>query len=260
MGLYVKEAGNKNAPILIFLHGGGVSGWMWDKQLDFFSDDYYVLIPDLPSHGKSGSQQFISIHTVAKDIINIIAERKNGQEITIVGFSLGAQIALEILSMKEDIVDRAIIVSGLVKPMKVFKSIMKPITRLMMPLVKNKYFAKLQAKVLYIGEEYFDLYYNDTQQMSVDALLKILEENMSYQIADGFIHSTARILVLVGDKEKSIMKKSASVIAQSNNNCQGYILPKVGHGVSLATPNLFNTIVGAWINDKELPMEMKSIK
>ncbi|HEY2495256.1 MAG TPA: alpha/beta hydrolase [Paenibacillus sp.] len=260
MGLYVKEFGNKNSPIMIFLHGGGVSGWMWDKQVDFFKEKYYVLIPDIPSHGKSGSEEFLSINKVAKDIIGIIQERKNGQEITMVGFSLGAQIALEILSMKEEMIDRAIIVSGLVKPMKYLKSIIKPITRVMMPLTKNKSFVKLQAKVLYVGEEYFDLYFNDSRQMRVDALLQILEENMSYQLSDEFIHSHAKILVLAGDKEKKIMKKSAILIAKSNNNCRGYILPKVGHGVSLASPDLFNKIVEAWINDQELPMDMKSIE
>ncbi|WP_234405438.1 alpha/beta fold hydrolase [Paenibacillus sp. IHBB 10380] len=245
---------------MIFLHGGGVSGWMWDKQVDFFKDKYYVLIPDLPSHGKSGGEEFLSINKAAKDIIGIIQERRNGQEITMIGFSLGAQIALEILSMKEEMIDRAIIVSGLVIPMNYFKSIINPITRVMMPLTKNKSFAKLQAKVLYVREEYFDLYFSDTKQMSVDALIKILEENMSYQLSDQFVHSHAKILVLVGDKEKTMMKKSAIFITKSNNNCRGYILPKVGHGVSLASPDLFNKIVEAWINDKELPMEMKSIE
>ncbi|MCE5173382.1 alpha/beta hydrolase [Paenibacillus profundus] len=259
MGLYVKESGNKNAPILVFLHGGGVSGWMWEKQVQFLKEEYFVLIPDLPGHGNSGNEKFVSINKTAEDIINIIQERKNGQKVTIIGFSLGAQIALEILSVKEDIIDQAIIVSGLVRPLKYFQAILKPLIRISMPLTKSKSFAKLQAKVLYVGEEQFDLYFQDTIQMSVEDLLRVLEENMSYRIPDGFKRSKANILVLVGEKEKKTMGKSAVVITRSNRNCQGYMIPRVGHGISLANPDFFNKLVEAWMNEKELPKGMRSI-
>ncbi|WP_268238239.1 hypothetical protein [Paenibacillus aceti] len=30
--LHYKEYGDKRASLLLFLHGGGVSGWMWDAR------------------------------------------------------------------------------------------------------------------------------------------------------------------------------------------------------------------------------------
>lgn len=259
MALYIKETGNQSSPMLVFLHGGGVSGWMWEKQVEYFKDDYYILVPDLPSHGNSREEQFFSIHQTAKDIIHIIEEKKNGQKITIIGFSLGAQIAIEILSLNKDMIDRAIIISVLVMPMKYVHSMIKPLTRITMPLTKNKLFAKLQAKVLYIREEQFDLYYQDTNEMTVEALHQILEENMTYRIPDGFKYSTAKIMVLVGDKEKTAMRKSAIAIKQSNQNCQGYVVHEVGHGISLADAHFFNSLVEAWIDEQELPVGMNPI-
>lgn len=36
LNLYVKESGNQDASrMMVFLHGGGVSGWMWNKQVSF---------------------------------------------------------------------------------------------------------------------------------------------------------------------------------------------------------------------------------
>ena len=36
LNLYIKESGNKQATTMfVFLHGGGVSGWMWSKQISF---------------------------------------------------------------------------------------------------------------------------------------------------------------------------------------------------------------------------------
>ena len=39
----------------------------------------------------------------------------------------------------------------------------------------------------------------------------------------------------------------------SNKYCKGYSVPGIGHGVSLANPELFNKIVKAWIENGNLP-------
>ncbi|PID21356.1 hypothetical protein CSV61_08975 [Sporosarcina sp. P3] len=44
--------GDRKQPLLVFLHGGGVSSWMWNEQVKYFKD-YKCLVPDLPGHGKS---------------------------------------------------------------------------------------------------------------------------------------------------------------------------------------------------------------
>jgi len=36
--LYISEIGKENNQTIIFLHGGGVSSWMWEKQIEFFKD------------------------------------------------------------------------------------------------------------------------------------------------------------------------------------------------------------------------------
>ena len=33
LDLHYKEYGDKNASLMVFLHGGGVSSWMWDEQI-----------------------------------------------------------------------------------------------------------------------------------------------------------------------------------------------------------------------------------
>ena len=52
MAFYVNEIGPASAPTLVFLHGGGGGGWMWQPQLEAFTD-YHCLVPDLPEHGRS---------------------------------------------------------------------------------------------------------------------------------------------------------------------------------------------------------------
>ena len=52
MSLFLRESGPVSAPTIVFLHGGGVSGWSWQSQIEAFPD-YHLLVPDLPEHGRS---------------------------------------------------------------------------------------------------------------------------------------------------------------------------------------------------------------
>lgn len=56
MSLYYQEYGDKNASLIVFLHGGGVSNWMWDKQIQYFSH-YHCVAIDLPEQGRSDYTQ-----------------------------------------------------------------------------------------------------------------------------------------------------------------------------------------------------------
>lgn len=157
------------------------------------------------------------------------------------------------------LIDVAITNSALVTPSPAAEKWIKPLIKLTFPLIKNKSFAKLQAKTLYVGQEYFEQFYEDSSKMKVDTLIKILQENMSFAIPRDFSKAQCNILVTVGEKEKVNMKKSALHLVNSNPNCQGVMLPNIGHGVSLANPVFFNRFVEEWLIDGKLP-EGKIIK
>lgn len=247
MKLYFRESRDTTAPLIVFLHGGGVSGWMWDKQTDYFQN-YHCLVPDLPGHGRNSGIAF-SIIGSAELMINLIDTKAAGKPVILIGFSLGAQVALQILSMRPHSIDYAIINSALVRPIPLANQIIRPTIRLTHWLTKLRGFSKLQARQLYISADQFETYYRETCQMSADTLVDILQENMTFQIPENFHRSTAKILVTVGEKERVMMRKSATDIKHSNSNCEAMIIPRIGHGVTLAQPELFHEIVESWIRE-----------
>lgn len=256
----MKEVGDSSAPIMLLLHGGGVSGWMWQEQIQHFSRHYNVLILDLPGHGRSVDIPFESIHQTALDIKAILLSRRNGRPVTVIGFSLGAQIALELISLPELHIEHAIIISGLVMPMKYALPFLLPLTKLAMPLMKNKFFAKAQAKVLYIDERLFPLYYDDSLRIKANDLIQVLRENMSYQLPARFSACRTKLLVLVGSKEKTPMLKSAAAIALGSTHSSGYIATGIGHGLPLADANFFNRIVDHWSSEQPLPDGLEPLR
>lgn len=258
MALHYQEYGDKKASLIVFLHGGGVSDWMWDKQIQYFTH-YHCLVPTLPEHGLNNDKIHFSIEGSAKEVRKLIEEKANGKEVILIGFSLGSQVIIQLLSMQPNLIDFAIINSAAVRPMLCAKRIIKPTIKLSFPLIKNRWFSKLQAKTLYISEDYFEKYYEESCQIKPDTLARVLEENMSFEIPKNFRKASGKLLGTVGEKEKAIMKKSAKNIVDMNSNCIGVLIPKIGHGASLAMPDFFNHMVEAWITEGNLPKACKLI-
>lgn len=152
------------------------------------------------------------------------------------------------LSIKPDLVDYAMINSALVRPIKNSTILIKSM-KMAIPLIKYRSISKLQAKSMYIDEEYIEIYYKESLLLKGATFNQIMEENMSYQIPENFKNASGQILVTVGEKEKSIMKKSFTDILNSNSSAKGIIIPKIGHGISLAKPDLFNKLVEDWITE-----------
>lgn len=246
VSMQYKEYGDAHHPLMLFIHGGGVGGWMWDQQIQHFAH-YHCVIPELMSHDP------FSIEHSAKELLLLIEEKADEKPVIVIGFSLGAQIAIQMLSLKPSLIDYTIINSALVIPSPTVERMLQPFIRLSFPLIKNKAFAKLQAKTLYIHEDYFERYYQESAAMKVDALLQILRENMLFSIPPDFHKAQGKILITVGDKEKNNMKKSAKALVRNHPNNKGVLLKNIGHGVSLAQPAFFNRFVENWIKDGQLP-------
>lgn len=256
LDLAYQEYGDPKKSLMVFLHGGGVSSWMWKKQVQHFTN-YHCLTIDLPEHGASRNAGDFSILSSAEKINEIIEEKRNRKKVIVIGFSLGAQVAIQMLSLKPNLIDYAIINSALVRPpSKAVRKMMRQSIYLSSSLVKSKAFAKLQAKTLYIGKDYFDTYYEESSQISADTLIRIFDENMSFKIPENFRDAKANILVTVGGNENSLMKRSAKELVKNHPNCTGINIPRVGHGISLHNPGFFNSLVENWLKDGSLPEEV----
>lgn len=258
MCFHYKEYGDKNASLMLFLHGGGVSGWMWDKQIEFFPH-YHCIVPDLFEHGLRDHNTNFSIKGNAESLIDLIHEKAKGRQVIVIGFSLGAQVAIQMASNEPDLIDVAIINSPLVLPISHVRKWIPPAAKLAFPLIKNRAFSRLQAKTMYIDQDNFEKYFQESRHMKPDTLIRVLEENMSFEIPKDFCKATGKLLVTVGEKEKAVMKASAKELVKANENCTGVLIPKIGHGIPIAKPDFFNQMVEAWISEGRLPKEGKVI-
>ena len=114
MSLFIRESGPVSAPTIVFLHGGGVSGWSWQPQIEAFPD-YHLLVPDLPEHGRSLAEAPFTFPDAAARVAGLIRDRGHAGRAHVIGLSLGAQTAIQLLASAPDLVDHALLSGALVR-------------------------------------------------------------------------------------------------------------------------------------------------
>ncbi|MCY6958981.1 alpha/beta fold hydrolase [Clostridium brassicae] len=235
-----KEFGNKNMPVIVLIHGGGLSWWSWKSQIEALQNDYCVVTPIIDGHGDGWDTTFISIQKSANDVIKYIKENHNGKVLAICGLSIGAQIVVEILSKEYDISENAVIESALVYPMKMTVALTVPMYNLFYGMIKKPWYSKLQAKTLNVPDELFETYYKDSSRMTKESLINIAKSNGNYSLPSTICNTKSKTLILVGENELSIMKKSANLLHNTIKGSFLKIIEKSGHGeISLLYPNKY---------------------
>ena len=208
-----KEYGKENQKTIVLLHGGGLSWWNYREAAELLQGDYRVILPILDGHAGS-DRSFTTIEDNAAEIINLIRSDLGGSVFLLGGLSLGAQVALEMLSQQDDVCEYAIIESAAVIPSKVTRAIIKPSLACSYRLIKQKWFAQLQFKSLRIKDELFDDYYRDTCEITKEDMIAFLQANTSYTLKASIKNTTADVRIYYGEKETRVIKQSAQRIKE----------------------------------------------
>ncbi|MDR3585536.1 MAG: alpha/beta hydrolase, partial [Desulfosporosinus sp.] len=221
--MYFEETGNKSKPSIVFIHGGGISGWMWYKQVEHFSD-YHCIVPDLPEHGKSINEGRLSIADCANRIADLIESKANNSKAHVVGHSLGGKVVVELLSRRPDLVDHAVIASALFRPMFLLKLIHRPfVYKLTVAMIRNKNILSLTAKQFKVPESfYIEKLKADFKNLTSDSLYMIYDQLYQYQkIPKDLANANVPTLVVAGAKEPGVMKQSVTDIAETLPDAKG---------------------------------------
>ena len=89
---------DKDKPLIIFVHGSGLTHMVWVLQTRYFAfHGYSVLALDMPGHGLSGGESLKSIEDMA-DWVNDVIDGVGFKEASLVGHSQGCLITVECTS------------------------------------------------------------------------------------------------------------------------------------------------------------------
>jgi pimeloyl-ACP methyl ester carboxylesterase len=106
------EWGPARAPVVLALHGGGQTSYMFEELGTALRETHHVIAPDLPGHGEStslGDPSEFSRESLAQTVPVLLEEFGTGP-VTIVGASLGGIIALTLAATRPELVTAIVLI------------------------------------------------------------------------------------------------------------------------------------------------------
>ncbi|OAN37608.1 alpha/beta fold hydrolase [Mycolicibacterium iranicum] len=255
MDLFVRECGPSSGPPLVLLHGGRLSGWSWGPVVERLPR-YRCLIPDLPQFGKSAGQGPFGIVTAADAVAELISARADSAHV--VGYSLGAQVGVQLLATRPGLVNRAVLCGGIInagvaaRPAKVLAG--RCARAAWFRRMISRRLARRDAPIFASGA---DDYRADLALGSDAGLAHIVMASVGFTRPVGLGRSPVHAMFVSGAKETSVVRRCAAVLAESMPNGRHCVATNMGHGWPLRNPALFAETVDGWLSDVALPVAIR---
>lgn len=95
---------------VVFLHGAGMDGHMFDAQLPAIPEDMGICVWDARGHGQSSLDGRFHYQDVVDDLVALLAEL-NAREVTLVGQSLGGHLAQTMVERHGEDLARVVLIN-----------------------------------------------------------------------------------------------------------------------------------------------------
>ena len=207
--LFIQRSGPEDAPAIVFLHGGGVGGWMWQAQVERFNRQYRCLVPDLPGQANSKAAGPFSHAHAADMVVELIQREALGGKAHVVGLSEGAQCTVELLSRAPEVVDHAVISSALLRPMPALwmysRGMFAWSYRLFMaPFNRSDWWMRLNMqKSAGLPEEYYPKFKHSFQDTTEEEFVEMMYAGLHYRMPKGLEKATSRAIGRGGEQRIS---------------------------------------------------------
>ncbi|SBS75569.1 putative hydrolase [uncultured Mycobacterium sp.] len=256
MDLFVRESGPTDAPAIVFLHGGWMSGWSWEPVVQRMQR-YHCLVPDLPQYGGSFGQGPFDMSRATEAVADLIRSRVSTGPAHIVGFSLGAQVGLRLLATEPELVDRAVLCGAVVNTLPgAHLTKFLPALSVRSALFRRWVKHQMDSHQLGVLSPWADDYHEDVRLLTTEQLPHIVMASAGFTAPEGLNESDTPALFLAGGSEMWVVRSWAATLARPMPNGVAGVAAGMRHDWPVRNPELFSRTVDGWLSGAGLPAEI----
>jgi pimeloyl-ACP methyl ester carboxylesterase len=249
MSLYVHQAGRADAASIVFLHGLGLSGAMWQPQVERLPD-YHCLAPDLPEHGKSADLGPLTLKDASRQVADVIGNYTPNGRAHVVGLSLGGAVAVRMLLDGPEVLEHVMISGTAARLDPLLASF-----NTMMGFLHPDQLAQLIFLQSSIPQDYRPLVLEGVQTVKPAAFHHFSQEVTQIELPHQ-VH--VPLLITVGQNETFVVQQAAHEMTRAIQGAKGVMVQSVGHIWNLEAPDLFSETVRSWVTDTQLPQACRA--
>ncbi|XP_055528094.1 epoxide hydrolase 3-like [Wyeomyia smithii] len=266
--LHYVENGDREKPLMLFLHGFPEFWFSWHHQLKEFAKDYWVVALDLRGFGDSEQPDdpaAYRIDLVVEDIRGFI-QASGHEKAVVIGHGLGATIGFQFVLKNMPLVDRYVMMGG--ASLKVTRSLLltswqqfkmswysffyfiPSLSEFYLSCKDLRYIEQNMGRFLTAAE--LEAYkYTFSRGNSVKRALNYFRENFSFwrieeRLPKIDIYSPG--LYLVAENDQFISMHSAPALVKAYDSLKFRVVPGCGHYMHLESPAVINKMIRDFLN------------
>lgn len=241
--LHVRENASRGKDPIVFIHGGAISGWMWQAHLEALPE-FHCLAPDLPGHGSSAGIRPFSMDKTAELIAGLIRSHVSSGRASVVGYSVGVGVCVGLANKYPKLIARLLLGGPTPRLGPAAERILNLVLPPFISLASVKPVARLAARSMGATEDQMHLFQRDLAHVTpglvreINALVASQPDPRSEEVP---------AVILVGEKEIPAAKKRACALARAYGQGSVHVVPGLGHAWPMQRPALFCDAIRQWM-------------
>lgn len=229
--------------VVVMIHGWAMHSGVWREFAQKLAEHCQVICVDLPGHGRSESIEPFSLHRISDALLKAIPVQK----FTLLGWSLGATVAMAMAERFPERVKSLIVLAGnphfiekqdwpgvKAETLDGFAELLK--TDVQQTLIR---FLALQVNGLSHGKHLLQtlkLAMQECPPPCAEVLLAGLDILKTSDLREFMLRNHLPVSMILGDKDRLIPTASAQVLQQLNSQIEVHVLESAGHAPFLSHP------------------------
>ena len=235
--------GTEKDPCLLFVHGAGGNGEIWERQVEFFKGKHSVFRLDLPGHGGSAPRGEDRISSYA-EWVRLSSERLFPKRpFVLVGHSMGGAIVLELAINPPDGL-KGIVLVGSGAKLAVTRAIFQMLSEnpeAFFETIGQYAFSSAASPAM---RERFVLM---TRQCAPPIIFNDFKACDHFDIRSRLPEIRLPTLVLCGEEDQLTPVKHSRYLNENMRNSRLVLIPQAGHMVMAEQPGMLNNAIESFL-------------
>ena len=245
MMMYYDTYGNENKPAIVFLHGANFVH-TFGRQYGL-SDAYYLLVPHIMGYGKAADSVF-DAEAASAELVRFICSM--GRKVTLIGFSLGAQLAVKMIAEHAELLSGAIVVSPWLIKNEPELSVALEMGKKQLRTLKNKGMCNLIGLMNGLPKQQRKEFISQMQAVQMETVENTVYNNIALKTVTSFQNADIPIMALAGAKEQKSVIDSVKTLGRMNRRCRIEIWDKAAHNIPPVYAKRFIACIHAFMADE----------
>ena len=243
--IYFDEYGDRTKETILLLHGATAVD-TFTQQYEALHN-YHLIVPHL--YGAGESVTFTYEPTKLVEEIVALIQSLNKPQIRIMGHSIGAQLAVILVSKHPELFSRAVFLSAWVIPNEKSIRMYCKTAPLTVKLLRYKWIVNMQAKYWNYTKKQAQYMADYAQKLTVENYQAFFKQTLNIKDFPQFYDVKIPMLAICGQRESKDIKNSLALLAQ-HPCCETIVLSKAGHDFPMRCAAELNPILERFFSNQ----------